>query len=158
VPDQAVILIAEDLPEDALLIRRAFREALVPNPLHFVADGEETIAYLAGEGKYSSRDEFPLPGLLLLDLNMPKIDGFEVLRWIQRQPGLRSLRIVVLTSATESGQPELAYQLGAAAILVKHREFSDIAVFARSLSTFWLRTNERAESIRRPKPRRSHPS
>src|SRR6267142_1330019 len=76
--EHAVILVAEDREDDRLLIRRAFSKAGVVNPMHFVHDGEEAVAYLKGEGKYSRRDEFPIPTLLLLDLKMPKWDGFDV--------------------------------------------------------------------------------
>src|SRR5205085_6420287 len=97
-PDQALILIAEDREDDVLLIRRSLEKAVVPNPIQIVRNGEETIAYLTGEGKFANRDEYPLPGLLLLDLKMPRTDGFEVLSWIRQQPGLRALRVIVLTS------------------------------------------------------------
>src|SRR6185503_6171080 len=82
-PEHAVILLAEDLENDILLIRRALDQAGVNNPVHVVRDGEECLAYLHGFGKYANRDEFPLPDLLLLDLKMPKLDGFEVLREIR---------------------------------------------------------------------------
>jgi CheY-like chemotaxis protein len=94
-PDQSVILLVEDLADDVLLIRRAFEKAKVINPIHVVPNGEEAISYLNGSGKYANRAEYPLPDLVLLDLKMPGIDGFEVLRWIRQQPGLSSLRVVV---------------------------------------------------------------
>ena len=75
-PDQAVILLAEDREDDIALIRKAFARAYILNPLHVVRDGEEAIAYLQGEGRYFNRDEYPLPDLLLLDLKMPRVDGF----------------------------------------------------------------------------------
>src|SRR5713101_4697438 len=73
-PDQAVILLAEDREDDILLIRKAFQKAFITNPLEVVRDGEEAIAYLSGEGKYSNRSEFPLPDLMLLDLKMPRMN------------------------------------------------------------------------------------
>src|SRR5690242_9739823 len=94
-----VILLAEDSETDVLLTRRAFAKANLLNPLHVVSDGEEAIAYLAGEGRYANRAEYPLPELLLLDLKMPKKNGLEVLQWVRDQPGLRGLRIVVLTTS-----------------------------------------------------------
>ena len=90
-PDQAVILLAEDSEDDILLIRKAFARVFINNPLHVVRDGVETIACLKGEAKYSNRDEYPLPDLMLLDLKMPELDGFEVLKWIRQQPGPSSL-------------------------------------------------------------------
>src|SRR5690348_15326680 len=75
-PERAVILIAEDEEDYILLIRKAFKEANLPNPLHVVSTGLEALAYLKGEGKYSNRDEYPLPDLFLLDLKLPGFSGF----------------------------------------------------------------------------------
>src|SRR5262245_26950315 len=87
VSETAVILIVEDREDDILVIRKAFDKASLPNPVKIVRDGEEALAYLSGEGKYSSRDEYPLPALILLDLKLPRMDGFEVLTWIRKQDG-----------------------------------------------------------------------
>src|SRR6478672_7774335 len=97
--DHAVILLVEDRADDVLLIRRSFEKAHVPNPLHVVTNGEEAVAYLAGEGQYANRDEYPLPHLILLDLKMPKMDGFEFIRWVRGQTGLSGIPIVVLTAS-----------------------------------------------------------
>src|SRR2546428_9867920 len=122
-PDQAVILLAEDREDDILLIRKAFQEAFINNPLQVVRDGEEAIAYLSGEGKYSNRAEYPLPELMLLDLKMPGTDGFDVLKWMRQQPGLQALRVVVLTSSDQMRDVNAAYQLGANSFLVKPIDF-----------------------------------
>ena len=100
-PDQDLILIAEDREDDVLLIRRSLERAQILNPTQFVRNGEEVIAYLKGEGKFSNRDEYPLPSLLLLDLKMPRTDGFEVLSWIREQESLKALRVIVLTSSED---------------------------------------------------------
>jgi len=97
--EEEVILLAEDREDEVLLLRHAFAKAGLLNPLHVVPNGEEAIHYLQGEGKYANRDEYPLPALVLLDLKMPRVDGFEVLRWIRQQPGLSALRVVVLTAS-----------------------------------------------------------
>src|SRR4051812_33029458 len=99
--EQELILIAEDREDDVLLIRRSLERARVLNPIQIVRNGEETISYLQGEGKFANRDEYPLPSLLLLDLKMPRTDGFEVLRWIRQQPALKALRVIVLTSSED---------------------------------------------------------
>ena len=91
VPEISVILLAEDREDDILLIQQAFARAHIPNPLYVVRDGEELILYLKGDGKFSNRAEYPLPGLLLLDLKMPRVNGFEVLKWIREQPTLAAL-------------------------------------------------------------------
>src|SRR5712675_2813475 len=111
--DHAVILLAEDREDDVVIIRRAFLQGRILNPLFVVKDGEEVISYLNGEGKYSNRPEYPLPELILLDLKMPKLDGFEVLRWIRTQPALAGLRVVVLSSSENIRDVNLAYALGA---------------------------------------------
>src|SRR4029079_2071350 len=82
-PERALILIADDSEDDITVIRKAFEKAHVPNPVYSVKSGQEAIAYLQGKGRYSLRDEYPLPDILLLDLAMPGTDGFEVLQWIR---------------------------------------------------------------------------
>ena len=97
--DQAIILLVEDREDDIILIQKAFEKGAISNPLQIVRDGEEAIHYLGGEGPYSNRAEYPLPDLILLDLKMPKVDGFELVRWIRRQPGFATIPVVVLTSS-----------------------------------------------------------
>src|SRR5258706_16411130 len=91
-----VILLAEDRDDDLFLICKAFERARITYPLHIVRDGEEAINYLAGVGKYSHRAEYPLPSLLLLDLDLPRADGFTVLRWLRTQPALKTLPVIIL--------------------------------------------------------------
>src|SRR5687768_12930434 len=107
------ILIAEDNPDEVLLIRRAFRLAKLDYPLQVVSNGDAAIAYLGGEGQYADRSQYPLPTLMLLDLKMPRKSGLEVLEWLRDQPGLRRLRVVVLTASRESADVDQAYELGA---------------------------------------------
>src|SRR5690349_14765253 len=117
--ERGIILLAEDREDDVLLIQQAFEQAGIRNPLFVVRDGEEAISYLSGEGKYAKREEFPLPDLLLLDLKMPRKDGFDVLRWLMQQPSLSALRVLVLTTSGEIYDVDEAYQLGANSFLVK---------------------------------------
>src|SRR5215471_11093425 len=100
-PDQGVILLAEDREDDILLVRKAFEKGNLLNPLQIVRNGEEAVAYLKGEGKFANRAEYPLPALLIVDLKMPLMDGFEVIQWVRQQPSLAAMRIVVLTSSSE---------------------------------------------------------
>ena len=136
--DTAVILLAEDDEDHSLLVRRAFAKAKLLNPVHIVKNGEETIAYLSGEGPYSNRAEYPLPSILLLDLKMPKKNGFEVLTWIREQPGLQGLRIVVLTSSDEIRDVNQAYQMGANSFLVKPVSFNEFVTVAEVIQGYWL--------------------
>jgi len=153
VSDNAVILLAEDREDDIILIQRAFRKAYVTNPLFVVRDGEEAISYLSGDGKYSNRVEFPLPDLMLLDLKMPRVDGFEVLEWIRAQPGLASLRVVVLTSSDHLRDVNRAYKLGASSFMVKPVDFEDVVHISRFLTVYWLDLSKRPETFRQPSDR-----
>src|SRR3954466_9029820 len=148
--DRAVILLVEDRDDDILLIRKAFERGFIDNPLHVVRDGEEAIYYLAGEGQYSNRAEFPLPDLILLDLKMPKVDGFEVVRWIRRQPGFSSIAVVVLTSSDAIRDVNRAYALGANSFLVKPLEFENFIETAKMLRAYWLNINKPPTTNRSP--------
>jgi CheY-like chemotaxis protein len=145
---QAVILLAEDSEDDIILIRRAFRQANIVNPLQVVHDGAEAIAYLRGDGPYTNRAEYPLPELLLLDLKMPGVDGFEVLRWIREQSGLGAMRIVVLSSSERIRDVNLAYQLGANSFLVKPVDFKDLVELTQAIHGYWLWLSKAPESFR----------
>ena len=157
-PDLAVILLADDLEDDVLLIRRAFKKGNIHNPVHVVRDGEEAIAYLKGEGKYANRDEYPLPDLMLLDLQMPLKDGFEVLRWVRQQPGLAGLRIVVLTSSEDLRDVNEAYRLGANSFLVKPLEFENFVETSMFLKHYWLVMNKNPETSRAARVLKGKPS
>jgi len=132
------ILLAEDRDDDILLIRRAFARAYVSNPLQIVRDGEGAIAYLKGEGQYANRVEYPMPDLLLLDLKMPRVDGFEVLKWIRQQPDLSSLRVIVLTASESIRDVNIAYRLGANSYLVKPLDFQHFVEMNSFLNGYWL--------------------
>jgi CheY-like chemotaxis protein len=144
-----VILVAEDDENHAFLIQRAFKQACLLNPVHFVEDGEQAVAYLKGEGKYSNREEFPLPCLLLLDLKMPNMNGFEVLEWIRQQPSLAPLRVIVLTTSGSTSDINRAYQLGANSFLTKPLDFRDFVQLSAAIKGYWVYLS-RAPEIQRP--------
>ena len=127
------ILLAEDNDDDVLLIRRAFAQAGLVEPLHVVPNGELAIAYLKGDGAYADRSLYPWPKLLLLDLKMPRKTGLEVLEWIKSNPQSRPLKVVVLTTSTELRDVSLAYQLGAKSFLVKPADFERTLTLIRAL-------------------------
>lgn len=156
-PELAVILLAEDEEDYVLLIRHAFSQAKILNPLHVVWNGQEAIAYLKGEGKYSNREEYPLPDLLLLDLKMPRVNGFEVLKWIRGQPGLAALRVLVLTSSDQISDVNEAYRLGANSFLVKPLDFEDFTSLSRLINEFWLRVSKAPEISRPARSKESNP-
>jgi len=136
-----IILLADDSTNDLFFMRIAFGKAGSPNSLHEVRDGEEAIAYLSGNPPYSDRHKYPLPTVLLLDLNMPKKNGFEVLIWARAQPGLRRLSIFVISASRRAEDIERAFDLGANSFLVKPTTMEELTSMIRSLLD-WLRYNQ----------------
>jgi CheY-like chemotaxis protein len=139
--DGATILLAEDREDDIILVQRAFEKSGIRNPLFVVRDGQEAIDYLSGIFPFSDRDRFPIPALLLLDLKMPRMDGFDVLRWLKTQPNLAPLRVVVLTSSEDIRDVSKAYQLGANSFLVKPLDFHNTRAMVETITDYWLRMN-----------------
>ncbi len=133
-----LILIAEDNEDHVILLKRALQKGAVLNPVFVVSDGEEAIAYLKGEGKFADRYEYPLPSLLLLDLKMPNKNGFEVLQWIRQQPGLRRLRVVVLTTSDDPSDIDRAYEMGANSFMVKPLEKEQFFGLTEAIKGYWL--------------------
>lgn len=148
---QPVFLLVEDNPDHVLLLQRAFIRARLLNPLQVVTSGEQAIEYLSGTGRFSNRAEFPLPSLVLLDLKMPGIDGFDVLRWIRQQPTIANLRVVVLTTSEETRDIDMAYKCGANSFLVKPSDFDRFVEITQALSGYWLWLNHSPE-VSRPAP------
>jgi CheY-like chemotaxis protein len=114
-----VILLAEDDENDVFFMQRALQKAGVSSQLQVVADGQQTIDYLQGKDKFADRDQHPLPSLLLLDLKMPFMNGFDVLAWMRSQANLQELPVVVLTSSNEERDRQRAKELGARGYFVK---------------------------------------
>src|SRR5215510_2270454 len=121
------VLVADDEPTDVFLLQRAFAKARVTISLHVVRDGWTAIAYLKGEAPYSDRNAHPLPDLMLLDLKMPGLNGFEVLTWLRKQPGLKRLPVIVLTSSNLASDINRAYEMGANSYLVKPHEPAEMS-------------------------------
>ncbi|HEX9394785.1 MAG TPA: response regulator [Gemmatimonadales bacterium] len=139
------ILLVEDDANDVILIRRAFAKAEIKNPVYTVEDGDAAVAYLAGEGTYANRGDHPLPGVVLLDLKLPRRSGLEVLQWVRQSPTLRRLPVVVLTSSRESADVNRAYDLGANSYLVKPVGFDALTDLVRILQGYWVGWNEKPE-------------
>jgi CheY-like chemotaxis protein len=146
-PDRALFLLVEDDEDQVSLVRRAFLKANIVNPMQIVRSGEEAMVYLEGAGPYANRDEFPLPRLILLDLKMPGISGFDVLRWIRKQPALATLRVVVLTASNEIRDVNLAYELGANSFLVKPVDFDDFVRLSRAIQGYWIWLSKSPETF-----------
>ena len=141
-PDPALILVVEDNSDDAFLIQLSFEKAGIINRLRTVKTGEEAIAYLKGVGPYADRALHPLPRLMLLDIKLPGIDGFEVLRWVRQQPEFLKLRIVVVTSSTEVRDVNEAFSLGANSFILKPADFMCFAEFSQALAGSWVWIDE----------------
>jgi len=137
VPHKSAILLVEDQRDDAAVVRRAFERAQILNPLVHVGTGEEAIEYLKGEGKFEDRRKFPLPSLILLDLQMPGMDGFEVLKWIRRQKELNPVRVVVLTGYGDMKAVGRSYELGANSFMVKPLDFDAFLQVAQTFGGCW---------------------
>ena|SRR5437764_1127985 len=135
------ILLVDDDENDALLLQRAFKKAGLHDWLRVLTQGQEAINYLSGRDSYADRDRFPLPFLMLLDLKMPGIDGFEVLRWARSEPDLKRLLIVVLTSSNLQTDVDRAYELGANSYLVKPVEFDEMVNMVQRFQAYWSEIN-----------------
>lgn len=140
-PNRKAILVADDSAEDAFILKRAFEKAGLEVPLMFVKDGQELINYLSGQDAFADRQSHPMPRLLLLDLKMPKMDGFDVLRWLQKQPELRRLVVTVLSSSDQRQDVNQAYDLGANSYVVKPSSMSGYAFIVEKLRDYWLQVN-----------------
>jgi CheY-like chemotaxis protein len=134
--DFAPVLLAEDDENDVILMRRAFRTVGLPNPLHVVSNGQEAISYLNAEGAYADRRKHPWPCLLVLDLKMPLVDGFDVLAWLQKRRRPKDLRVVIFTSSDLDADQLRAFALGADSFLVKPPGFEELLGIVRHLQQF----------------------
>jgi CheY-like chemotaxis protein len=138
--ENQTILLVDDSVDDLMLLRMAFQKAEFKNQLQIVHNGEEAIAYLNGEGNYSDRNRYPLPAVMLMDLNMPMKNGFEVLTWVRAQPVFKRLPIIILTASMRPEDVERAFDLGASSYLVKPSKMEALIEMMRCLHE-WLEIN-----------------
>jgi CheY-like chemotaxis protein len=129
---------ADDDPDDRLLAHDAFREARMSNRLVFVEDGEQVMDYLHRRGDYADAAEYPLPGLILLDLNMPRKDGREVLAEIKSDPAFKHIPVVVLTTSKADEDIMRSYQTGGNSYIVKPVTFRALTDVVREIGRYWL--------------------
>src|SRR5438105_7450294 len=135
---QAAILLVEDSADDALLLTKAAEQTLGGVRVLGVSSGLAAMQYLQGQEIYADRNLYPFPEIVLLDLKMPEIDGFQVLRWIRQQPLMKRLPVIVLTGSTLQKDSEQAYDNGANSYLVKPSDFNQMVETMKSLGEFWL--------------------
>ena len=138
-PNPVTILLADDDEDDRVLTAGALRRSRLLNDIRFVVDGEDLIHYLHGEGKYAEGGTpAPRPGLILLDLNMPKLDGREALAKIKGDPELRRIPIVVLTTSKAEEDIVRAYDLGVNSFISKPVSFEELATAMQTLAVYWF--------------------
>lgn len=138
------ILQVEDSADDARLLQLIFQKAGVSNHIITVPNGEEAVCYLKGEGAYADRTRFPMPGVLLIDLKLPGISGFDVLEWVKQQPSLKEILLVGLSGHDEISQIGRLYKLGARSFLTKPVNLAEIMNLIKAFTGHWtlVQSNE----------------
>ncbi len=137
-PESIVILMAEDDPDDRMLTRQAFKDQRLANDLRIVEDGAELMDFLHRRGKYTDPDISPRPGLILLDLNMPKLDGREALAQIKADRSLRHIPVVILTTSKAEEDVFASYDHGASSYITKPVSFDGLAEVVKVLGKYWF--------------------
>ena len=146
--DNATVLLVDDNEDDLFLTERALKKANVANNIVLARDGVEAIDYLFGTGKYAGRDLREMPVVVLLDLKMPRVDGFEVLKRIRANPRTKFLPVVILTASKEESDKHKGYEGGCNAFVTKPVDFDEFAQAARELGLFWVLLNQPLSSPR----------
>jgi CheY-like chemotaxis protein len=131
------ILLVEDEENDALLVKMAFKKNAIPNPVQWVRDGLEAIAYLNGEGEFADRERYPFPEVLILDLKMPRMNGLELLAWIRDHPEFRVIPTIIMSASRLDSDVEKAYALGANTYMIKPSAFDDLAKMVKLAHDYW---------------------
>lgn len=137
----ATILLVEDQRMDIELTLDAFRQARLANNIRVVTTGEEALDYLFGKGAFANRESYPLPDLILLDLKMPGIDGFEVLKQVKKTDKIKRIPVIILTSSKEEGDRAVSYDMGANSYLVKPVSFEGFLHTVKEIGEYWIVLN-----------------
>jgi CheY-like chemotaxis protein len=132
------ILVVDDDADDRLLIEDAFRDCAVASPRQYLDDGEQLMDYLNRRGRYADARAFPMPGLILLDLNMPRKDGREALREIKSNPGLRHIPVIVLTTSKADEDIGRTYREGGNSFITKPAMYTSLLSLVRTFRDYWL--------------------
>lgn len=151
------ILYVEDDKNDILFMQQIWKDAEVCNPLITVPDGQAAMDYLEGQGPYADRNLYPIPGLLLLDLNLPRKNGLEVLRWVRQHQVFHTLPVVVFTSSNRDIDVYKSYALGANAFVVKPAMMDELLAAVKGLKDFWLGLNQPPPDLQFPANNHSRP-
>lgn len=137
----AQILLVDDNKMDVALTLDAFREVQFPNKIQVAYNGEEAIRHLFGDGQFADRETFPLPDIVLLDLKMPGMGGFEVLKKLKMEPKIKRIPVIILTSSEEEKDRARSYDYGANSYLLKPISFEKLLDFVRIITRYWFNFN-----------------
>ena len=132
------ILLVEDNPVDVVLMQRAFRQLDSPYRLTVTTDGAQAMQYLTGEAPYADREEYPFPSLILLDLGLPIVDGFQFMQWLRQQSSLRHVPVIVLSGSSFSPDVKRAYAAGANSFLTKPSGLTELTAEIKGLTDYWI--------------------
>lgn len=135
------ILLVEDDPNSVYFFKHVAKKVGITNPLHVAEDGRKALDYLEGVGKFADRNDYPLPGLVILDLKLPRATGFEVLRQMRTHPELRKMIVVMMTSSASDDDIDKSYALGVNAYLVKPLRLEELTATIQAIKDFWLIQN-----------------
>jgi len=135
---QPSILLIQDNEDIVFLLQHAIKKSGISNPVQILVNGEDAIAYLAGTERFSDWNKFPLPSLVLLDVKLPGASGFDVLKWIRQHPGLKNLRVAILTSSDSGKEIATAYGLGANVFLTIPVDLDKLVEMMKALLAHWL--------------------
>lgn len=139
------ILLIEDNYTDIILIKRTFRQSYIGNPLQVVKTYRDALQYMKGEGIFANRKEYPLPILILLDLNLPDGSGLDFLKWIGEKKDYKKIPVIVLTCSQDNEDINKSYELGANSYIVKPVKFGRLIDMVKSLENYWFILNKRSE-------------
>ncbi|WP_108650449.1 response regulator [Dongshaea marina] len=142
------ILLVEDNPDDVLLTRRAIKKAKLLNEMRVVTDGQQALDYLFCKNDYSERDPYDLPGVVLLDLNLPKVGGLEVLDQIRKSPLTKLVPVCILTSSKEESDLIQGYEKGCNSYVRKPVDFNEFLDAVKHMGMYWMVLNELPSEIR----------
>ena len=137
--ERLIILVAEDDPNDVLLLQRAFKRNGIDLPVHVSPDGADAMAYLKGEGPYADRDRYPFPRAMITDLKMPRCSGFELLKWLDEHPECSVIPVIVLSASAEDRDVKKCFQLGANSYFRKPTSFEELCSLVKLNHEYWSR-------------------
>jgi CheY-like chemotaxis protein len=138
-PNRLKLLVAEDSEDDVFLLERALQQTGVAIYARFVRDGQEAVNYLEGLGDFSDRQQYPMPALIMLDLKMPRLDGFDVLEWVKSRPDHRRTPVIIFSSSDDPRDIDRAYNLGASCYLAKPSAAGQMPDLVQILDAYWRR-------------------